>query len=99
MPFLNAPPSLTGARSIIMGDVTRDAAHAPQSPNSGSTFERSSAGHQASPCKFGGWSEPSVSIPCRTGLRAVGMLVISATIQVGMLPLMAHIFTASALSG
>ncbi len=100
LPFLNRTAEPYRRALDHIGDVTRDAAHSPAVTQFRLDLRALIAWlTKCLPAKFSRWSEPSVAAPCRTGLRVWELLVISATIQVGMLPLMAQFFHRLSLVG
>ena len=76
-----------------LGDVTRDASHPPRAAQFRLDLRAAAGwlGHRL-PRRFAGAAATSVTAPCRAGLWLWETVVISAAIQLTMLPLMAQYF-------
>lgn len=83
-----------------LSDVTRDAAHKPRVAQF-RLDARAAAGWLAArlPGASSRLAQRMVTTPCRTGLRLWELAVISAVLQIGMIPLMAQYFHLISLSG
>jgi len=83
-----------------LADLTRDAAHAPPAMQF-RLDARAAAGWLARrmPARLCASATALVTLPCAGALRLWEVFVISATIQLGMLPLLAHYFHRVSLSG
>jgi len=76
-----------------LGDVTRDASHAPKVAEFRLDLRALSAWLRSLlPARLAGHSDQFVVFPCRVALRLCELAVLSVALQVGMLPLMAQDF-------
>ena len=76
-----------------LGDVTRDASHAPRAAEFRLDLRALSAWLRSRlPSKLAGHSDQVVVFPFRVGLRLWELAVLSLALQIGMLPLMAADF-------
>ena len=83
-----------------LGDVTRDAAHSPRIAQF--RIELRSAAQSLSirlTQRFASYAEPLLVAPIRGGLRLWDVVVLSAVIQVGMMPSLAQQFHRVSLAG
>jgi competence protein ComEC len=83
-----------------LGDVTRDGAHAPRAAQF-RLDARAAAGWLAQrlPKRLAVRASSLVTLPCLGALRLWEVVLLSATIQLGMLPLLAHYFHRVSLAG
>ncbi len=76
-----------------LGDVTRDGSHAPKAAEFRLDLRAASAWLRSRmPSKLAGHSDRIIALPCRIGLRLWELAVLSISLQIGMLPLMAQDF-------
>ena len=76
-----------------LGDVTRDASHAPKAAEFRIDLRSLSAWLKSLlPSKIAGRSDQFIILPCRLVLRLWELAVLSIALQIGMLPLMARDF-------
>ena len=76
-----------------LGDVTRDGAHAPRVAQFRLDTRAASNWLAARlPQRISRFAPSAIALPCRMTLRVWELIVISAAIQIGMLPLMAQYF-------
>ncbi|MCL4523329.1 MAG: DNA internalization-related competence protein ComEC/Rec2 [Acidobacteria bacterium] len=83
-----------------LSDVTRDAAHSPRAIQFRLDL-RSIADWFASrlPARLAQWSASLLAGPCAAAFRLWEVFLISLTVQLGLLPLMAHFFHRISVSG
>jgi len=83
-----------------LGDVTRDGPHVPRAAQF-RLDARAAAGWLAQrlPKRLAARASLLVTLPCLGALRLWEVVVLSATIQLGMLPLLAHYFHRVSLAG
>lgn len=100
LPWIERTTAPYRAGLAHLGDVTRDVVHPPKIAQF--RIEARSVARWFSP-RFPHWlalrSTPLISGPVRLGLRLCELLLLSAALQLGMLPLMAQDFHRISLSG
>jgi len=81
-----------------LGDVTRDAAHAPRAAQFRLDVRAASRWLAARVPRFDTWTDRIVALPLRVAFRLWEFVVLTMALQLGMSPLLAHYFHRVALT-
>ena len=81
-----------------LGDVTRDAAHAPRPAQFRLDVRAASRWEAARVPRVAPWMDRMVALPLRIAFRLWEFIVLTAALQLGMSPLLAHYFHRVALT-
>jgi competence protein ComEC len=81
-----------------LGDVTRDAAHAPRAAQFRLDVRAASRWLAARVPRFDTWTDRVVALPLRVAFRLWEFIVLTMALQLGMSPLLAHYFHRVALT-